>query len=185
MNQSLVGRESFNPAMETAMPPSSLLKSNLQETLRVLVVIDMQPDGFPLARSVLRQVRQAIANAMASSWLVLIVEFDIECAGPTDPAIMSTLAGYPYWRLVKKKAEDGSLEVIEAATEAGMSTACPVPVFRLAGVTTDDCISKTAHGLARRLPDCLVEVITDACCNWQGARFDWKQFSRAANIALI
>lgn len=128
---------------------------------------------------------RAIAEAMASSWLVLIVEFDIECAGSTDPALMSMLAGYPHWKLVKKKAEDGSLEVIESVAEAGMSTACPFPGFRLAGVTTDDCISKTAHGLAQRLPDCLVEVIKDACFNWQGSRFDWSQFSRAANIVLI
>lgn len=167
------------------MSSSSLPERYLQETPRVLVVIDMQPDGFPLARSVLRQVRQAVARAMASSWLVLIVEFDIECAGSTDQAIMSMLAGYPHWKLVKKTAEDGSIEVIEAATEAGMSTARPVPVFRLAGVTTDDCISKTAHGLARSLPGCLVEVITTACCNWQGSRFDWSRFSRAANIVLI
>ncbi|MGD9680877.1 MAG: hypothetical protein AB7W16_06820 [Candidatus Obscuribacterales bacterium] len=167
------------------MPSSSLFESGLPETPRVLVVIDMQPDGFPLARSVLRQVMQAIAHAMASSWLVLIVEFDIECAGSTDPAIMSMLAGYPRWKLVKKSAEDGSLEVIEAVTEAGMSTVRPFPGFRMAGVTTDDCISKTAHGLARRLPDCSVEVIKDACFNWQGSRFDWSRFSRAANIVLI
>lgn len=150
----------------------------------ILVVIDMQPAGFPLALAVVRQVLREIKLAIERGWTIMIVEYDLECAGPTDSRITALLAesGYQTWLPVKKKAEDGSAEILAALPPC--ATDEPL-VFRVVGVTTDDCIAKSVFGLVKRLPTCVVELITDACYNWQGNRFDWSLFAGFSNIKLL
>lgn len=152
---------------------------------RFLVVIDMQPAGFPLALAVTNQVLREIKLAMENGWTIMIVEYDLECAGPTDSRITALLAdsGYQYWFPVKKQAEDGSAEIAAAALP--LTSTDEPPVFRVVGVTTDDCIAKSVFGLLKRLPNCVVELITDACYNWQGHRFDWSLFAGFSNIQLF
>ncbi len=154
---------------------------------RFLVVIDMQPAGFPLALAVTNQVLREIKTAMENGWTIMIVEYDLECAGPTDSRITALLAdsGYQYWFPVKKKAEDGSAEIIAAAGLPLSSATDEPPVFRVVGVTTDDCIAKSVFGLVKRLSNCVVELVTDACYNWQGHRFDWSLFATHSNIELL
>lgn len=164
------------------MNTKPLLDSQKDPTAsRTLVVVDMQPRGFPLANVVLRPVRQVMAHAIANNWPVLVVEFDLECAGPTDSCLLEMLASYRNWQLVKKEAEDGSLECIRAAEGRGFGKEC----FAVVGVTTDDCISKTVHGLVEHLSNCRVGVVTGACTNWEGHRFDWSTFSKSQRIVLV
>lgn len=147
-----------------------------------LLIIDMQPAGFPLARVVIRQVLREVERAVRLGWSIRVVEFDLECAGYTDPKIMAMLGDgrYERWLPVRKEAEDGSREVVQSLSEDD-----PQELFRVVGVTTDDCITKTVHGLLERLPRCTVEVVTDACCNWEGDRFDWSTFSSSTRVRLI
>lgn len=155
---------------------------------RILIVIDMQPAGFPLALGVRREVMREMRLAIRSGWLIVVVEYDLECAGPTDSRITALLeeSGYTNWLPVKKKAEDGSQEIAAAlAPLLGGIRNQNVPAFRIVGVTTDDCVSKTVHGLLPLFPDCVVEVVTDACTNWEGRRYNWAAFSSSPRVILI
>lgn len=151
---------------------------------RLLVVIDMQPAGFPLSRVVTAQVLREIDSAIEQGWTIAIVEFEHEVTGPTDERILERLqsSGYDHWLTVKKKQEDGSAEILAAAQ---LSREDAAPLFRIVGVTTDDCVTKTAHGLSSKRPDCQVEVVKDACTNWEGHRFNWSAFSHADNVKVV
>lgn len=158
------------------------------KTSRILVVIDMQPQGFPLSGGVTREVMREMRLAIANGWLIVVVEYDLECAGPTDSRILALLteSGYANWITVKKKAEDGSQEIAAALAPllAGNQFQY-APAFRVVGVTTDDCVTKTVHGLLPLFPDCVVEVVTDACTNWEGRRYNWAAFSSSPQVILI
>lgn len=147
-----------------------------------LLIIDMQPDGFPLARVVIQPVLREVARAMRLGWSIRVVEYDLECAGKTDDRIIATLTGSRYegWLPVRKQSEDGSSEVIQSLT-AGDSA----ELFRVVGVTTDDCIAKTVRGLLGKLPHCIVEVVMDACRNWQADSFDWSTFPSSPRVRLF
>lgn len=157
----------------------------VSQVLKLLVIIDMQPAGFPLALGVTRQVMREIRKAVELGWLIVVVEYVTadDCAGPTDTRITTLLdESGARWIRVKKKSEDGSTEIVEAL--AGLLTGA-YPRFRVVGVTTDDCVTKTVHGLIRLLPSCVVDVVTDACSNWEGRRYNWAAFSTSSRVNLL
>ena len=146
----------------------------------ILVVIDMQSQGFPLARSAMRGVKQEVKNAMARYWQIIVVEFDLDIAGGTDSDLLELFAGYAKWKQVKKAHEDGSQEVVYYCRLNGLDT----NLFRIVGVTTDDCVAKTTSGLVGRLSDCNIEVVKSACaCAF--SRYDWATFPAHQRILLV
>jgi hypothetical protein len=151
--------------------------------VKILLIIDMQPAGFPLSRVVTRQVLRETALALSLGWKIGVVEFDLECAGPTDERIVTLLeaSGVP-WLKIMKAAEDGSVEIIETLTQERLDLS--KVRFRVVGVTTDDCVTKTVHGLVDKLHDCVVEVVTDACTCWN-IRYDWATFTQSPRVELI
>ena len=147
---------------------------------RTLVIVDMQSRGFPLARSAMRGVKREVENAMARGWHIIVVEYDLECAGETDSDLLLLLSGYARWHRVKKAQEDGSKEVVEHCAEHGLST----EMFRIVGVMTDECVAKTASGLVGLLSGCTVEVVKSACaCAF--SRYDWNTFPQHQRILPV
>jgi len=146
----------------------------------ILVVVDMQSQGFPLARSAMRGVKQEILRAIARGWHIVVVEYDLECAGRTDSDLLELLSGYANWHIVKKAKEDGSSEVVAHCLLNGLSA----QLFRVVGVMTDVCVAQTASGLVGRLSDCSLEVVKSACaCAF--SRYDWNEFPVHERISLV
>lgn len=58
----------------------------------ILVIVDMQSQGFPLARSAMRGVKRETAFAMARGWHIIVVEYDLERAGKTDADLLELLS---------------------------------------------------------------------------------------------
>lgn len=145
-----------------------------------LVIIDMQSQGFPLARSAMRGVKQEVRLAMERGWHIIVVEYDLDCAGETDGDLLEILNGYAHVHRVKKAHEDGSREVVDYCAEHSV----PTKVFRVVGVMTDVCVAKTTSGLVGRLSDCSIEVIKSACaCAF--SRYDWNSFPSHERIRLV
>lgn len=146
----------------------------------ILVIVDMQSQGFPLARSAMRGVKQEVLRAIARGWYIVVVEYDLECAGETDSDLLALLAGYARWQPVKKAKEDGSQEVVAHCLLAGIKP----QLFRVVGVMTDVCVAATASGLVEHLSDCSVDVVKSACaCAF--SRYDWNDFPRHERISLV
>ena len=149
-------------------------------TAGILVIVDMQSQGFPLARSAMRGVKQEVANAMARNWHIIVVEYDLECAGETDSDLLALLSGYAKLHTVKKAKEDGSQELVEYCRLNGLAT----NLFRVVGVMTDVCVAQTTSGLVGRLSDASLEVVKSACaCAF--SRYDWNTFPSHQRILLV
>jgi nicotinamidase-related amidase len=145
-----------------------------------LVIVDMQSQGFPLARSAMRGVKEEVRLAMQRGWHIIVVEFDLECAGETDSDLLEIMAAYAKRHKVMKAHEDGSREVVEYCVEQGL----PTNLFRVVGVMTDVCVAQTAAGLVGRLSDCSVEVVKSACaCAF--SRYDWNSFPSHERLRLV
>lgn len=145
-----------------------------------LVIVDMQSQGFPLARSAMRGVREQVSLAKERGWHIIVVEYDLDCAGETDSDLLELLAGYAKVHRVRKAQEDGSREVVEYCAEHRL----PVNLFRVTGVMTDVCVAQTSYGLVGRLSDCSVEVVKSACaCAF--SRYDWNSFPSHERLQLV
>jgi len=149
-----------------------------EESRRTLVVIDMQPAGFPAAGWIRREVIKEIEDAIARQDGVVFVRYAIPYAGEIDSSVLEIAAGYERATQVDKLHENGSVEVIEGCRQL------PVATLRLCGVTTDDCVTKTAHGLATLLPASRIEVVQSAC-SCSISNFDWTNFSQAPNVFVV
>lgn len=145
-----------------------------------LVIVDMQSQGFPLARSAMRGVKEEVRLAIERGWHIIVVEFDLECAGETDSDLLDVMTGYAKRHTVKKAHEDGSREVVEYCAEHEL----PTNLFRVVGVMTDVCVAQTSAGLVGRLSDSSVEVVKSACaCAF--SRYDWNTFPSHERLRLV
>ncbi|MBI5171736.1 MAG: isochorismatase family protein [Candidatus Melainabacteria bacterium] len=145
-----------------------------------LVVVDMQPDyEAALHPWTISNVTKEVTAARHNNWGIVIVEFyDHE---PTIKAVMRPLlkkTRYEKLVLVEKDIPDGSTPVVTALEQNGFSDS----LIRVCGVNTHECVQDTVNGLARRLPDSSIEVITGACnCH---TKLSWKSFHKEANVSL-
>ncbi len=146
----------------------------------ILVIVDMQSQGFPLARFAMRGVKQEVTDAMARGWHIIVVEYDLECAGETDGDLLALLSGYAKKHTVKKAKEDGSQEVVDYCR----NHALPINLFRVVGVMTDVCVAQTSSGLVGRLSEASVEVVKSACaCAF--SRYNWNSFPSHPRILAV
>jgi nicotinamidase-related amidase len=146
-----------------------------------LVVIDMQPDCFLYARWMINPVVAQMREAARQGQGVVLVQYVVGLADEIAPQVLQAYTEFSRRALAVKTQEDGSAEVLAACMDAGLST----NRFRICGVTTDDCVTRTAHGLARLCPAARIEVIKSACECWQGNRFDWSNFSHLPNVVPV
>jgi hypothetical protein len=143
------------------------------------VVIDMQPECFFYARWVLKPVLAQMHEAERQQQGIVLVRYEIaDLDTEIAPDILQAYDQFSRRALATKTQRDGSEQVLAACAEANLCTS----VFRVCGVTTDECITETVHGLARLCPAARIEVIMSACESWQGKRYDWSRFSHLPNV---
>jgi hypothetical protein len=148
-----------------------------------LVVIDMQPDCFLYARWKIKPVCELMRETTRLGQGIVLVPFiinDPKLSLDIAPAVVEAFEACPRRALAPKFQEDGSDKVLAACKQANLST----NLFRLCGVTTDECVTKTAHGLALLCPSARIEVIKAACEGWQ-SNYDWSRFSQHPNVVPV
>lgn len=147
-----------------------------------LVVVDMQPECFLYARWVIQPVLAQMHEAARLGHGIILVRYEIaDVNTEIAPEIMRAYEQCARRAPATKTKRDGSEEVLAVCTLANLSK----NLFRVCGVTTDECITQTAHGLARLCPTARVEVIKSACESWQGKRYDWSGFAQLPNVVPV
>jgi nicotinamidase-related amidase len=144
--------------LSAAMSPS--LNTAVTFPGTVLVVVDMQP-GYPAALDALTQwfVKQEILRHREQNLPILLVEFDAHEMGETFDCIKSLIEGYDRGRIISKRGDDGSAEILKACRQFGFSP----DSFRICGVNSDACVLETVQGLVVKHPTCLITIPQDAC----------------------
>lgn len=145
-----------------------------------LVVVDMQ-STFKAALNidVIVGVSREIVETKARNGAIIIVEY----AGcdSTHQGILNLLAGYRDKARVIKRDDDGSAEILSVLRRRGFYGGH----LRVCGVNTDCCVAATVDGLLSRDLGMRVDVVKSAC-EWAGKkRFDWRQYKRHPNLALV
>lgn len=145
------------------------------------IVIDVQPHfcaaNYP---DLVVGVTLELMKAMKEKAHILIVEYT-NC-GSTHNALLKLLRGYPRYQRIKKSADDGSNQVVEALAKFKY----PSKHLRVCGVNTDCCVQATVNGLLAKLPDTKIELVKSAC-EWSGAgyrRYDWRRHPKHKNLVL-
>lgn len=151
----------------------------------VLVVIDMQPDEFPAARNedTIACCEREIRTAVEKGWGVVVVEFDPNETGKTNPRLMRLVEGYARLAVVSKSEDDGSAEVFEAIIENGFWP----EHLRVCGCNSDACVLGTVQGYSQRVPSSHIKVIKGACNCLTGPTSDvWNEdFPAIPNVQVV
>jgi nicotinamidase-related amidase len=148
-----------------------------------LVITDMQaifagvcktPDLIP---NVVLQVELAIENG----WAIVLLEVKPWAYGRTADPILKLLEGkYKHFSARRKEGDDGSSEVLAACRDLGF----PDKFFRVTGVLTNACVSRTAWGLVLQNEQCLVRVIKEACATTTAADEAWQRFETGPRLVV-
>lgn len=144
--------------LSTALSPT--LASAVRIPGTVLVVIDMQP-GYPAAQDTLTQwsVKQEILRHREQNLPILLVEFDAHEMGEIFDCLKEAIKGYDCAKIISKRGDDGSDEILQACLRLGFST----DSLRICGVNSDACVLETVQGLVAKHPTCRITVPQDAC----------------------
>ena len=137
---------------------------------RTLVIINMQErflrnirDPWHTIAAIVEEIRLARQDGCP----IVLVEYDDESAGATDPTIKQALIGYETQScVVRKSNDDGSAQIHHACKTLGYHTA----VLRLCGLNVNACVVRTASGLLKLYPQSRVEVVKDACSTYDRRR---------------
>jgi nicotinamidase-related amidase len=147
--------------------------------LPVLVVVDMQPefcrDCDPTIR---KNVAREIKRAMRWHQPIIIVQCRPDKNGLMYSELRRLVQGYDRVAFVRKRAMNGSRQVVKACRKQGFSA----KYFRICGVYTHYCIEETALGLARRI-GARVEVVREACNDPSGN--EWWRFPQPPKVSLV
>ena len=85
-----------------------------------LVIIDMQPSFTTSLKSeTIRNIIRQINIAKRYNWGVIIVEYHMH--GKTNAAIMSALGNHNRYVVVKKRHDNGSRVILNAAAKYGFA----------------------------------------------------------------
>jgi nicotinamidase-related amidase len=146
-----------------------------------LIVIDMQP-GFEASHSpdTQRAVTREIHIAVRNGWPVVIVECRPESFGGTYPELLADLDRQPASLIGRafKKHNNGTSEVLDCCLQRHFD----LESLRVCGVNTTQCVEETVLGLSACLPSSCIEVVKDACNDWNENNFD--RMLRCANVFL-
>jgi hypothetical protein len=146
-----------------------------------LVVIDMQY-GFEASRNpeTIEAVKREIAIHINHGWPIVIVECRPGQFCRTYPQIMNMLDMCPteLCTRVEKEHNDGSQQVLRACREMGFS----MEQLRVCGVNTTQCVQETVVALSYELPNSCIEVVKDACNDWN--ENDFSAMLRCANVVI-
>ncbi len=142
-----------------------------------LVIVDMQPRFHTSQkRATLYAVEREIQRAKELNNPIVVLEYDDY--GLTDTRLTDAIGSYRLCRTCVKTDDDGSKEVLEACDNEGYTT----ERFRVCGVNTHACVQSTVSGLAKKVRDCIVEVVKAACND--SPENDWAGFKLRKNVVL-
>jgi nicotinamidase-related amidase len=144
----------------------------------MLIISDMQTGfAYHFGPNLVTNVCRLIDQAMARNWDIIV----LECVGygETMAPIRQRLAGYDQCFTVLKHGEDGTYAVLAACTQRQLST----KHYVACGVSVNVCLRLTVGGLAYSSGHPTVDVITEACGDNNGAR--WDQYPEASHVRLI
>jgi nicotinamidase-related amidase len=133
-----------------------------KNTAGTLVIVDMQPGfvaGCVEPRLLERAVLAEIEQAKKRKWAIVVLELRPNQKGATLKRIREAIVKYRLAVVTRKKADDGSKEVIKTCSLNRFST----HNYKVVGVYTDACVEGTAFGLLDRLPHSMVTVVKGAC----------------------
>jgi len=151
----------------------------------VLIVIDMQSDEFPASRDerTIAAVEREIRLAVENGWGIVIVEFDPNEVGSTNPRLMRLVDGYPRLAVVSKSTDEGAKEIFEAIIENGFWP----EHLRVCGCNSDACVLGTVQDYAEMVPSSHIKVIKDACNCLTGPTNDvWiEDFPKIPNVEIV
>ena len=124
---------------------------HLQDVMRTLVVVDMQPHwlkGYSERerKLLVDAVAEQIVQARALEWPIIFVEFlPTRIYGDTLPELYSLVDGYePRYRQVGKYQRSGAGEVLRACEYAGFDTSA----FQVCGIYADQCVYDTVRDIS-------------------------------------
>lgn len=145
-----------------------------------LVVIDMQ-ESFPASMEpdVIIGVTQEIVTTKTKGGAIVLVEYH-QC-GPSHSGFYKILKDYPNKSCIKKRDDDGSMEILRAIRRRGFNENW----LRVCGVNADCCVARTVQGFLERSPDSHVDVVKSACgFAYESDWTDWPYVSHQ-NLTLV
>lgn len=143
-----------------------------------LVVVDMQ-EAFEAAcePDVIIGVTQEILRTKQRGGAIIIVEYR-DC-GDTHSGFSKLLRNYPHKARIRKRDDDGSLEVLRTIRRRGFNDQW----LRVCGVNSDCCVCATVIGLLERT-NANIDVVKEACGTFD-QDFDWRSYIRHPNLELV
>ena len=142
----------------------------------ILVLVDMQPI-YNASHRVLDQVEQELSLALSEQWHIVALMW--QGKGPIYGRLLKMMQrSSTRFVLRRKNNKDGSPEVLHALQSKGWQA----ERFRIVGVNTHQCVQATTIGLADKLPQIPVEVLTNACAG--PTANDWSKFPERENLTL-
>lgn len=151
-----------------------LLKKHTDTTL---VIVDMQ-ETFIASKRVLLEVLQEIDTALQNDWAIVILEYHNQ--GPTLDCVLARAKQSRRFALETKFKDGGGREVLNACRKHNL----PTKRFRVGGVNTHACVSRTVHEISKLFHHSYVMVVQKACAHNLRAN-DWHKFFRFKNFRVV
>ena len=123
-----------------------------------LIIVDMQPYFGAVDYQVVQKVIKVVNRKKLNEEPVLLLQY--KGCGPTHPAILAELDGYPYMRRVYKSCNCGAGPVKRILQE-DFALSAPL-TLQVCGVNTSYCVKQTAEKLVTYY-GFDVEVVINAC----------------------
>lgn len=162
-------------SMKIRVARSQELAKETRDT--TLVVVDMQP-SFIASQRVLEEVMQEIDLALRNDWAIVILEYYNQ--GPTYDCILAKAKQSRRFALETKFKDGGGREVLNACRKLDF----PTDRFRVCGVNTLACVSRTVQEISRIFRQSLVLVVQKACAH-NTRENDWHKFFRFKSFRVI
>lgn len=165
------------PSSDTQLNLKSKADRTKPQADNVLLIIDMQPKfASSNEPALLSFIEHLILQAIEEEAVVICLEYGY--GSRTNTQLTRHLKGYAryFWR--EKNADDGASEVSTLCAKKVLS---PI-AFKVVGVNTHACVSRTTESLAKAFPSSQITVMKNGCNCKEGNH--WDDFPKASNIAL-
>lgn len=133
----------------------------MTEVPYTLLIIDMQ-EGYSAATNdiLIGNIANEIKEAKRNGAAIIFVTMKDEDIGRVVSPLWEMTYDYKYFVEVKKRDTDGSKEVVAALKKYHFLNKNRI---KAGGVYTDVCVADTVNGLAKKLPDTDIEVLSHCC----------------------
>jgi hypothetical protein len=160
----------------------------VKEIPYTLVIIDVQ-EGYTAAENenLLANLLKQIIQAKKDEAAILVVTMR-NMSGRIINCIWQSVCDYKYYAEISKYDTDGSAMIVHAFRKYPFLNKNK---FKVGGVYSNICVSHSVKGLAERLPDSEIEVLTKCCyTDWEDSttapmKDPFKYVKSEKNVQLI